>query len=91
MAGFNARKYFTVVVVEALLLLSFSEFLKLGSSPAELLGVLLRGEDADFLSDSDGGLLGITSNHDNRNTGSLAILNSDVDFISWRILYSDET
>jgi hypothetical protein len=52
---------------------------------------LLRGEDTDFLSNSDGSLLGITSNHDNRNTSSLAILNSFCDFFSWRILNCDET
>jgi len=85
MARLNARKYFTDVTVQGFLLLFFGELLELGSSPTVFLRVLPRGEDADLFGDGNSGLLGVTGNHNDRNTSRSAGLNGALNFFSWGI------
>ena len=74
--------------VDSLLL---GEFLKLGTSEASLFNVGVLGDDTELLSNSNSSLLSITSDHDDIDTCSLALIDSALHLRSGRVSDADVT
>ena len=70
---------------ENLVLLFVGELFELGTSEASLGEVGVLGDDLELLGDSDSGLFGITSDHDDVDAGGLALLDGASDLGSGRI------
>ena len=65
--------------------LLLGELLELSSGEASLFNVGILGDDAELLSDRDSSLFGITSDHDDIDAGSLALVDGALDLGSGRV------
>ena len=86
MTGLYSGEDLAGVAGENLLFHGFGENLKLGSSEAGLGNVSVLRDNFELLSNRNGGLLGVTSDHDDVHTSGFAILDSTGNFGSDGVL-----
>lgn len=71
--------------------LLFGELLELGTGEASLVNVGVLGDDTELLSNSNSSLLSITSDHDDIDTSSLALVDGAFNLSSRRVSDADIT
>ena len=88
-ARFDSWEYFAGGATEHSLLLLWRQSLKLSAREASLLDISVLSNNVELLGDWNSGLFGVTSDHDNIDSGGLAVLDSFLHLWSDWVLDAD--